>query len=107
MRLPGLWRPAGTPGVGYGGIAGGQNRHVHGDPAYPSEEALFGLLRHRSSPGAVAPDREELCRRLVTRTDLELEVCVPLAVVSAVPDFCPCRLDPEPHDADAVGWSER
>src|SRR5450755_2697170 len=77
MRLPGLWRPVGRLGFGYGGSAGGQNRHVHGDPAYPSEEALLDLLSHRSSPDAVAPDREELCRRLVTRADLELEVCVP------------------------------
>jgi hypothetical protein len=61
------WRPVGRLGFGYGGSAGSQNRHLHGDPAYPSEAALFGLLGHRSGPGAVAPDREELCRRLVTR----------------------------------------
>src|SRR5260370_17165692 len=107
MRLPGLRRPVGRGGFGYGGSVGGEDGHVHGDAAYPTEETLLDLLGHCASAGAIAPDREELCRRLVTGADLELEVCVPPAVVSAVPDFCPCRLDPEPHDAGAVGGRQQ
>src|SRR5260370_28679359 len=103
MRLPGLRRPVGRLGFGYGGSVGGQDRHVHGDPAYPTEETLLDLLGHCASAGAIAPDREELCRRLVTGADLELEVCVPPAVVSAGPAFFPCPLYPAPPHAAGVG----
>jgi hypothetical protein len=59
FACPDCGGPLGALGFGYGGSVGGKNCHVHGDPAYPPEEALFDLLSHRASPGAVSPDREE------------------------------------------------
>ena len=56
----GLVRPVRTFRIRYRRGAGSQNRHLHGDPAYPPEEALLELLRDRASPGAGAPSRKVL-----------------------------------------------
>jgi len=57
---------------------------------------------------APAPSRpKEFCRCLVTRADLKLEIRLSPPVVPAVPDLCPCRVDDQPHDADAVGGSQQ
>src|ERR1017187_10056109 len=104
MRLPGVRRPVGALGYGYRGTAGCENRDLHGDAAYPPQEALLLLLDHRASSGAVASDREEFCWGLAVGAGLKLEICLPPALVSAVPDFCPRGVNDQPHDAHAVGW---
>src|ERR1039457_2919144 len=103
MRLPGVRRPVRALGYGYRGTAGCENRDLHGDPAYPPQETLLILLDHRASSGAGAPDREEFCRGLAVSAGLKLEICLSPALVSTVPDFCPCWVNAQPHDADAVG----
>ena len=58
------------------------------------------------APAPLAPDREEFCWCLFISVNFKLEVRLSSAVVSAVPDLRACRLDLEPHDADAVGRGE-
>ena len=59
------------------------------------------------APAPARPIEKSFAGASLLALVLELEVCVPPAAVSSMPDICPCGADDQPHDAHAVGWREQ
>jgi hypothetical protein len=84
-----------------------KSRDVHGDPAYPPEEALREVHDHCAGTGTFAADPEELRGRLIAGVDSHVEVRFSSSALQAVSDLCPRRTEDHAHHPHAVGCGEQ